>query len=111
MLSTIMPHLPVHTSHDPFFSYISQSNEYILEAMKTLDFPWDAMHHRSFFLSHESFQPNIDTHICAIETKYFIPSGHVDWFKNPIPTPYYFEEGNKTNTPPPPTIKIDISIC
>jgi hypothetical protein len=36
------------------------------------------------------------------------PYGHVDWFKNPIPTPDAFEEGNMENISP--TIKIDISI-
>ena len=46
--------------------------------------------------------------IYAIKTKYFLPSGHTDWFNNPIPTPDYFEEGNMTNISP--TIKIDISM-
>jgi hypothetical protein len=32
----------------------------------------------------------------------------VDWFKNPIPTPDAFEEGNMANISP--TIKIDISV-
>jgi hypothetical protein len=66
------------------------------------------MHHRSFFLSQEAFQPNKDTHVYAIETKDFIPPGHVDWFKNQIPTPDTFEEGKMANISP--TIKIDISI-
>jgi hypothetical protein len=46
--------------------------------------------------------------IYAVETKDFIPSGPIDWFKNPIPTPDDFEEGNMDNISP--TIKIDISI-
>jgi hypothetical protein len=32
-----------------------------------------------------------------IETKYFIPSGHINWFNNPIPAPDAFEEGNMDN--------------
>jgi hypothetical protein len=36
------------------------------------------------------------------------PSGHIDWFNNPIPTPDAFEEGNMANNSP--TVKIVISI-
>ena len=43
-----------------------------------------------------------------METKDFLPSGHIDWFNNPIPTPDTFEEGNMANISP--TIKIDISV-
>ena len=32
--------------------------EDILEAMTELDFPWDIMHHRSFFLPEKAFGPN-----------------------------------------------------
>ena len=41
-----------------------------------------------------------------METKDFI-LGKVNWFKNPIPAPYAFEEGNMENISP--TIKINIS--
>ena len=41
-----------------------------------------------------------------VETKDFI-HGKVDWFKNPIPAPNSFEEGNMANISP--TIKINIS--
>ena len=41
-----------------------------------------------------------------METKDFI-HGKVDWFKNPIPVPDTFEEGNMANIFP--TIKINIS--
>lgn len=41
----------------------------------------------------------------AMEFKYFI-HGEVDWFKNPIPTPNAFEEGNMANISL--TIKINI---
>jgi hypothetical protein len=44
----------------------------------------------------------------VVETKDFIPLGHIDWFKNPIPTPDTFEEGNMANISL--TIKVDISI-
>jgi hypothetical protein len=46
--------------------------------------------------------------IYAVETKDFIPLGPIDWFKNPIPAPNAFEEGNMANISP--TIKIGISI-
>jgi hypothetical protein len=46
--------------------------------------------------------------IYTVETKDFIPSGHIDWFNNPIPSPNSFEEGNMANISP--TIKINISI-
>jgi hypothetical protein len=52
---------------------------------------------------HNAFQPSTNAPICTIEGKYFIPYGHVDWFKNPIPTPEAFEEGNMANISP--TIK------
>ena len=45
--------------------------------------------------------------IYAIESKYFLPSGKVDWFKDPIPMPDAFEEGNISNISP--TIKVNIS--
>ena len=70
--------------------------------------PWDSMHHRYFFLAQEVFQPRIDTHVYAIETKYFIPPIHVNWFKNSIPTLDAFEEGNMANISL--AIKIDISV-
>jgi hypothetical protein len=46
--------------------------------------------------------------IYAVKTKDFLSSRHIDWFKNPIPSPDAFEEGNMSNISP--TIKIDISI-
>jgi hypothetical protein len=103
-----MSHLPVHTSKDPLFSYIFQSDEDILEDMTTLDYPWDVMHRRSFFLSQEAFQPSIDTHAHAIEIKDFIPPRNVDWFKNLIHALDAFEEGNMTNISP--TIKINMFV-
>lgn len=56
------------------------------------EYPWDAMHHRSFFLPKKMFVPTSErTHdICTIESKYFLSPGKVDWFKNPIPTPNPF---------------------
>jgi hypothetical protein len=61
----------------------------------------------SFFHRKPLTPPNQNP-IYAIETKYFLPSGHIDWFNNPIPAPDAFEEGNMANISP--TIKIDISI-
>jgi hypothetical protein len=46
--------------------------------------------------------------IYAVKTKDFIPSGHIDWFNNPISAPDSFKEGNKANISL--NIKIDISI-
>jgi hypothetical protein len=96
------------TSEDPLFSHIFQYDEDILEAMTTPNYPWDAMHHRSFFLSQESFQPCLDTHVCVIETKYFIPPDM--WIGSRIQSPHLtlLKKGTWSNISP--TIKIDISV-
>jgi hypothetical protein len=96
------------TSQDPLYSSIFHCDEDILEELTTLYFPWNALHHRELFLSHEAFDPPNQASVCAIETKDFIPSGHIDWFNNPIPTPNAFEEGIMANISP--TIKINIFI-
>jgi hypothetical protein len=96
------------TSLDPLYSHIFHCDEDILEELTTPDFPWNVLHHRALFLSQEAFDPPSQASICAIETKDFIPSGHIDWFNNPIPAPDAFEEGNMANISP--TVKIDISI-
>ena len=41
-----------------------------------------------------------------VKTKYCIPPGYVDWFKNHILAPDAFEEGNMVSISP--TIKVDI---
>ena len=46
--------------------------------------------------------------IYVVETKDFIPSGHIDWFNNLISALDSFEEGNMANISL--TMKIDISI-
>ena len=79
------------------------NDEEILEALTTLEYPWDDMHHRSFLLPEELVSHSDQF---SMETKDFI-HGKVDWFKNPIPTPDAFEEGNMENILP--TIKINIS--
>ena len=61
------------------------------------------MHHHSFFLSEELVSQSDQL---SVETKDFI-HGKVDWFKNPIPTPYTFEEENMASISP--TVKINIS--
>jgi len=73
------------------------------------EFPWDAMHLCSLFLPEKEFMPtSTTTHdICAIDSKYFLPPRKVDWFKNTIPTPNAFEEGNMPNISP--TVKVNIS--
>jgi hypothetical protein len=96
------------TSPDPLYSCIFHCDEDILEEITTLDFPWNVFHHRALFLSQKSFDPPSQASIYEIESKDFIPSGHIDWFNNPIPAPYAFEEGNMEDIYP--TVKIDISI-
>jgi hypothetical protein len=83
-------------------------DEDILEELTTPDYPWDALHHQVLLFHKEAFTPPNQHPIYAVKTKDFIPSGHIDWFNNPIPAPDAFEEGNMANISP--TIKIDISI-
>jgi hypothetical protein len=96
------------TSPNPLYSCIIHCDEDILEKLKNPNFPCNALHHKAIFVSQEAFEPPNQSSICAIETKDFIPSGHIDWFNNPIPSLDAFEEGNMANISP--TIKIDISI-
>jgi hypothetical protein len=96
------------TPHDPLYSHHFHCDEEILEELQCPDSPWDALHHRELFLPQEALIPPTLNPIYAVETKDFIPPGPIDWFKNPIPAPDAFEEGNLANISP--TIKIDISI-
>ena len=80
-----------------------RNDEEILEALTALEYPWDDMHHRSFFLPEELVS---QSNYFSMETKDFI-HGKFDWFKNPIPAFDAFEEGNMAKISP--TIKIDIS--
>ena len=96
------------THFNPLYSRQFYCDEDILKELTTPDYPWDALHHISLFFSQESFAPANQHPIYAVETKDFIPSGHIDWFNNPILALDAFEEGNMTNISP--TIKIDISI-
>jgi hypothetical protein len=93
---------------DPLSSHIFHCDKDISEELNTPDYPWNALHHRELFISQESFDPPSQASICTIETKDLIPSGNIDWFNNPIPTPDDFEEGNIANISP--TVKINISI-
>ena len=79
------------------------NDEDILEALTASEYPWDDMHHHSFFLP-EELVSQLDQF--SVEKKDFI-HGKVNWFKNPIPTQDAFEEGNMANISP--TIKIKIS--
>jgi len=99
---------PISPITNSLHSITFQSDEDILEVLCAPNYLSDVFHHRSLFLAHNAFQPPTDTHVCTIEAKYLIPYGHVDWFKNPIPSPDASEEGNMANISP--TIKIGISI-
>ena len=90
---------------DPFdiSMHCFKNDEEILEAISTLEYPWDDMHHHSFFIPDE---PLSSSYQYSIKAKDFI-HGKVDWFKNPIPAPDAFEEGNMANLSP--TIKVNIS--
>ena len=63
------------------------NDEEILEALATPEYPWDDMHHHSFFLPEELVS---QSNQFSMETKYFI-HGKFEWFKNPIPVPNAFE--------------------
>ena len=79
------------------------NDEEILEALTALEYPWDDMHHCSFFLVEELVSQSDQF---FMETKDFI-HGKVDWFKNPILLTDAFKEGNMASISP--TIKIYIS--
>ena len=79
------------TSTDPLVSTITDgpsdlslhcfhNDEKILESLTTLEYLWDDMHHRSFFLP-EELVSQFDQF--SVETKDFI-HGKVDWFKIPF---------------------------
>ena len=93
------------TTYDP--SYISNhcfnNDKEILESLLAPEYPWDDMHHHSFFIPEE---PSLTSDRFLVEAKDFIHD-QLDWFKNPIPTPETFEEGNMANISP--TIKVNIS--
>ena len=63
------------------------NNEEILEALTAPKYPWDNMHHLSFFLPEELVSQSGPF---SVETKEFI-HGKVDWFKDPILTLDSFE--------------------
>lgn len=77
-----------------------------MKVMTSPNYPWDDLHHRSYLLP-QVMNPSFLSNQYTFETKDFIPSGHINWFKNPIPTLDAFEEGNMANISP--TIKMDIS--
>ena len=72
--------------------------------MTTPQYPWDDLHHHSFFIPDE---PSSSSYQFYVETKDFI-HGSVDWFKNPISGPESFEEGNMASIFP--TIQVNISM-
>jgi hypothetical protein len=89
------------TPHDLLYSCHFQCDEEILKELNHPDLPWDALHHRALFSPQEASMPPNQNPIYAVKTKDFIPSGPIDWFKNPIPSPDAFEEGNMAKIPPP----------
>jgi len=80
------------------------TDEEILEALTAPDYPWDEMHHRSYFIPEASSSSTATPY--AVESKDFLPT-KVDWFKDPIPAPDAFEEGNMANISP--VIQVDIA--
>jgi hypothetical protein len=60
------------TLMDPLYYRQFYRDEDILEELTTPDYPWDALHHRSLFLSQESFMPPNQHPIYAIENKDFL---------------------------------------
>ena len=96
----------ISTSNDgplDLYLHFFSNNEEILEAMTTPEYPWDDMHHHSFFLPEELVSQS-DPFL--VETKDFI-HGKFNYFKNPVLAPNAFEEGNMAKISP--TIKINIS--
>ena len=63
------------------------NNKENLEALSTLEYPWDDMHHRSFFIPEG---PMSLSDQFSVKTKDFI-HGKVDWLKDPIPALDTFE--------------------
>ena len=81
-----------------------RTDEEILKAITAPEYPWDDMHHRSYFIPDDP-SSNTTTQF-AVESKDFLPP-KVDWFKDPIPAPDAFEEGNMANISS--VIQIDIA--
>jgi len=100
--STVSDNTPGSSIH------IFHSYEDILEAITTLDYLWDDMHHCSYLLLQDAFAPSTYSYQYTVEAKDLIPHGHVDWFQNPIPALGVFEKANMANISP--TIKVDISV-
>jgi hypothetical protein len=63
---------------DSLYSLHFHCDEDILEELTTLDYLWDALHHRALFLSQEAFTPPNQHPIYVVKTKDFIPLGHID---------------------------------
>ena len=102
--SSTYPLIPTVTDNSSNLSHHSFCNDKeILEALTAPEYPWDNMHHRSFFIPEG---PMSLSDQFSVETKDFI-HGKVDWFKDPIPEPDSFEEGDMANISP--TIKFNIS--
>jgi hypothetical protein len=68
-------HVP---SIDFMYSLIFHCDEDIPEEINAPDCSWNVLHHITLFLSQEAFDPPIQASICAIETKDFILSEHIN---------------------------------
>jgi hypothetical protein len=66
------------TLYDPLYSHQFYYDEDILKELNILDYPWDALHHRVLFFPQESFMPPNQHPIYVVETKDFIPLGHIN---------------------------------
>ena len=69
--STVLPDPPGSSAH------VFHSDESILEAMNAPDYPWDDMHHRSYFLPQDAFTPKGPSDQYSVESKDLIPPGHL----------------------------------
>ncbi len=72
-------------------------DEDIHEALNYLSYLWEDMCHDSLLFPWDAFKPSPTTNQYILDAKDFTPHDDVDWFKNPIPYPYTFEEGNMKN--------------
>jgi hypothetical protein len=76
--------------------------------MTTPDYPWDEIHHLSFFLHQEALQLVPSLGMCTLEAKFFMPHGHINWFKHPIISLVSFKQGYMAIIYA--TIQVDISV-
>lgn len=92
-------------------SLVFHYDEEILEALNAPDYPWDDMHHRSYFSPHDAFSPQNPSNQFSIETKDFLPPpqdmsiGSITLFPHLIPLKKIIWKIFN-----PPFIKVDIFV-